>query len=115
MTRISAPPDPAIQDADTLLLEDEAGNLVGFCSTTPERRDGVAGPHAEIWTIGVRPDLQGRGLGRQLLRWGVARLRSIGVRDVVLSVNHRNAGALGLYESEGFVRTSTRDRWTRPV
>ena len=31
--------------------------------------------HGEIWTVGVRPDRQGRGLGRQLLRWGVERLR----------------------------------------
>ena len=34
---------------------------------------------------------------------------------MTLSVNGRNAGALGLYESEGFHRTSTRERWARPV
>ncbi len=34
---------------------------------------------------------------------------------MTLSVNGRNAGALGLYESEGFQRTSTRERWARPV
>jgi ribosomal protein S18 acetylase RimI-like enzyme len=70
---------------------------------------------AEIWSVGVRPDLQGRGYGRQLLRWGVGHLRGLGVETVNLSVNGRNAGALGLYESEGFHRTSTRDRWARPV
>ena len=111
-----APPDPAILDADTELLEDAAsGELVGFCATQPEREDGVVGPHAEIWTIGVRPDRQGRGLGRELLRWGVQRLRGLDVREISLSVNSRNEGALGLYEREGFVRRSTRDRWARPV
>jgi len=112
----SAPDDPTIDDADTLLIEEtETDALVGFCATTPERVDGVVGPDAEIWTIGVRPDRQGRGLGRQLLRWGVARLRELGARHVSLSVNGRNEGALGLYLSEGFVRSQTRDRWARPV
>jgi mycothiol synthase len=112
----SGPPEPGFEDADTLLLEDvPSGDLVGFCATTPERSEGVVGPDAEIWTIGVRPDRQGRGLGRQLLRWGVERLRGVGARHVSLSVNGRNEGALGLYLSEGFVRSRTRDRWARPV
>jgi mycothiol synthase len=112
----SAADDPTIEDADTILLEDsDGGALIGFCATTPERIDGAVGPDAEIWTIGVRPDRQGRGIGRQLLRWGVHRLREIGARHVFLSVNGRNEGALGLYLSEGFVRAQTRDRWARPV
>jgi mycothiol synthase len=111
-----APPDAAFVDADTELVEDAAtGELIGFCATSPERVGDVVPTHAEIWTIGVRPDRQGQGLGRQLLRWGVERLRSIGVRDVSLSVNSRNEGALALYEREGFVRRSTRERWARPV
>jgi len=107
--------DPAIADADTLLVEDTSGALIGFCATSPIRVDGRIEPHAEIWTIGVRPDQQGRGLGRQLLRWGVAYLRSLGVEDVALSVNGRNERALRLYEDEGFARTRTRERWARPV
>ncbi|HEY2916894.1 MAG TPA: GNAT family N-acetyltransferase [Candidatus Limnocylindrales bacterium] len=110
------PPDPAILDADTELVEDEAtGQLIGFCATQPEREDGIVGPHAEIWTIGVRPDRQGRGLGRELLRWGVERLRGLGVRNVTLSVNSRNEHALALYEREGFERTAIRERWSRAV
>ncbi len=108
--------DSALEAADTLVVEDVAtGELVGFCATTPERHQGIVGPHAEIWTIGVRPDRQGRGLGRQLLRWGVERLRSIGARDITLSVNGRNERALRLYEAEGFRRIATRERWARPV
>jgi mycothiol synthase len=108
--------DPAFDDADTGLVEETAtGELVGFCATAPIRRDGVVVEPGEIWTIGVRPDRQGSGLGRQLLRWGVRRLREIGVADVSLAVNGRNERALGLYESEGFVRSRTRERWSRPV
>ena len=107
--------DPAIDDADTLLIEDTGGELVGFCATAPERHDGVVGTRGEIWTVGVRPDRQGHGLGRQLLRWGVHRLRSLDIGQIHLSVNGRNEGALHLYESEGFVRIRTRERWARPV
>jgi mycothiol synthase len=103
------------RDEDLLLAEDDAGP-VGFCSTEPLRRaDGGVEPRGEIWTVGVRPDAQGRGLGRALLRWGVHHLRETGVETVTLSVNGRNPRALGLYESEGFRRTATRERWARPV
>jgi mycothiol synthase len=108
--------DPDNQDADVVVVEETAtGALVGFCATDPTRRNGAIGTHGELWAIGVRPDRQGQGLGRQLVRAGVERLRSIGIREVSLSVNGRNESALGLYESEGFVRTRTRDRWSRPV
>jgi mycothiol synthase len=108
--------DPDSEDGDVILAEASAtGELVGFCATDPGRRGGAVGTHGELWAIGVRPDRQGRGLGRQLLRAGVERLRGIGLAQLGLSVNGRNEGALGLYESEGFVRTRTRDRWARPV
>jgi mycothiol synthase len=108
--------DPDSEDGDVLLAEDAAtGELVGFCATDPQRRDGRVATHGEVWAVGVRRDLRGRGLGRQLLRAGVARLRDVGVAEISLSVNGRNAGALSLYESEGFVRARTRDRWSRPV
>ena len=88
-------------------------------SAPPSRSTGpdgsVIGHRAEIWALGVRPGLQGRGLGRAALRLGVARLRAIGVETVTLSVSGRNPRAVALYEAEGFVRTSTRDRWARPV
>ena len=103
-------------EEDLVLLEAPSGELLGFCASEPKRLpEGGVEPRAEIWTVGVRPDLQGRGYGRQLLRWGVHHLRELGVETVTLSVNGRNAGALGLYESEGFHRTSTRERWARPV
>lgn len=108
--------DPSFVDADTVLVEEVAtGGIVGFCAADVRRTDGIPATLAELWAIGVRPDRQGRGLGRQLVRAGVERVRSIGVREVSLSVNARNDGALGLYESEGFVRSRTRDRWSRPV
>ena len=54
----------------------------------------------------MRPEARGRGLGRELLRWGVHRLRSVSELPVTLSVNGRNERALRLYEREGFRRTA---------
>jgi mycothiol synthase len=108
--------DPDSDNGDVVVVEEAAtGEPIGFCATDPGRRNGRVAEHGEIWAVGVRPDRQGRGIGRQLVRAGVERLRAIGVPNVSLSVNGRNAGALGLYESEGFVRSRTRDRWSRPV
>ena len=108
--------DAPFLSEDLVLLEAAPGALAGFCATEPKRLpDGGVEPRGEIWTVGVHPSHQGRGYGRQLLRWGIEHLRALGVATVTLSVNGRNAGALGLYESEGFHRTSTRERWARPV
>jgi mycothiol synthase len=109
--------DPNILDEDVILLEDAATReLLGFCMCDVRRSGGiVSSPHGEIGMIGVRPDRRGRGLGRQLLRAGTRYLRSVGAPNVELAVNARNESALALYESEGFERTTTRDRWVRPV
>jgi mycothiol synthase len=108
--------DPDIAEADVIVVEDvETREIVGFCGVDPQRRGAIVGPHAELWSVGVRPDRQGRGLGRQLVRAGVERARAIGARSIGLAVNGRNESALALYESEGFIRTRTRDRWSRPV
>ena len=109
--------DPDVLDEDALIVEEAAtGGIVAFCLNELRREHGVVtSTHGEIAMVGVRPDWQGRGLGRQLLRAGTRYLRAAGAPDVGLAVNARNAGALGLYESEGFVRVRTRDRWSRPV
>jgi mycothiol synthase len=109
--------DPNTVDDDAILIEDRSSReLVGFLLADVHRKDGaLASTTGELGMIGVRPDRQGGGLGRQLLRAGVRYLRGLGVTTVELAVNGRNEGALGLYESEGFVRVRTRDRWVRSV
>lgn len=87
--------------------------LVGLCRTL--ELPGDDGRRGEIGIVGLLPDWRGRGLGRQLLRWGVAHLRSAGFGEIELSVEARNAPALELYRSEGFSATVEWPHWVVPV
>jgi len=98
---------PAFDPASLALAYDAAGRCVGFC------RDEVHAGRGEVASLGVAPEAQGRGLGRALLRWGVARLQERGARPVTLLVDGENENALGLYRSEGFAIVKTRPVWSR--
>jgi mycothiol synthase len=76
--------------------------------------DGGA-PVGEVELVGVVPQWRGRGLGRELLRWGVAQLRSRGAERIQLTVEARNELALGLYRRTGFERAVKWPHWTRSV
>jgi mycothiol synthase len=76
--------------------------LVGCCRTLELPGDDGR-RRGEIGIVGLLPEWRGRGLGRQLLRWGIGYLRSVGLSKIELSVEARNERALGLYRQEGFV------------
>lgn len=62
----------------------------------------VAGPQADILTIGTAPSAQGRGLGRRLLSHAADCARDAGAEVLHLDVAADNTAALGLYQSFGF-------------
>ncbi len=51
----------------------------------------------DIMRLGVLPEFQGRGLGKQLLRHGIEQ-----AENVMLTVHQENARALQLYSRHGF-------------
>ena len=85
-------------DADDFLLLWHGDDLLGYCWLKVEGGEG------EFYVVGVSPDHQGEGLGRELVRAGFARLASLGVPTAHLYVEGDNAAALHLYESFGFTR-----------
>lgn len=93
-----------------------AGNHYVVHRDAGEQIDGYAGlalrgDEAEVHTIGVRPQAQGMGLGRALLR----QLISVaGNRRMLLEVRTDNGPALALYASEGFVTLAIRRRYYQP-
>ena len=97
-------------DAEGLLLawrvEDDAERCLGFHWTKWHGHDSdevpAHEPVGEVYVLGIAPEAQGLGLGRALLRAGLAHLHSRGCRQAILYVDLANAGAVALYESEGF-------------
>ena len=103
-------------DPASVLVVTPAGDpdlLVGLCRTL--ELPGDDGRRGEIGIVGLLPDWRGRGLGRQLLRWGVGHLRSAGFGEIELSVEARNAPALELYRSEGFSASVEWPHWVVPA
>lgn len=74
-----------------------ASEAVGCVALVP-MRDGVY----ELSKMAVSPHLRGRGLGRRLLQYAIARARSVGARSLFLGSNTRLKNAVHLYESVGF-------------
>lgn len=76
----------------------------------------VAGPpdvEAEIHTIGVHPDYQGRGVGRRLLE-GLLRHADELRATVFLEVRTDNDVAIALYRRNGFEQVGLRRNYYRP-
>ena len=67
----------------------------------------------EVALIGTLPEWRHRGLGGQLLRWGVDRCRAKGAATVELSVEAENERALGLYRAAGFEPAIEWPHWAR--
>jgi len=77
--------------------------LVGAIGVERDRREKVRHIGHLIGMM-VKPEAQGRGIGRALLEAAVGEARAAGIELLTLSVTESNAGALALYESAGFDR-----------
>ncbi|MGH3451608.1 MAG: ribosomal protein S18-alanine N-acetyltransferase [Haloechinothrix sp.] len=90
---------------------DEQGRLLGYGGLAVVGRAGDC--EAEVHTIGVAPEAQGRGVGGALL---VALLERADEVDapVFLEVRTDNAPAIALYAKYGFARIGIRKRYYQP-
>ena len=68
----------------------------------------------EIAVLGTVPEARRIGLGRALLRWGVAWLEIHDAPRITLLVDGDNEQALVLYLSEEFHVARTREVWAKP-
>lgn len=84
-------------DRHLRLIAESEGELVGYVAV---ERQGNAEGYIDF--LGVTETRRGRGIGRELVRAGVAALRDLGVTDVHLTVREENDGARRLYDSLGF-------------
>jgi ribosomal protein S18 acetylase RimI-like enzyme len=86
-----------------LTAEDAAGAFLGFCLYRIEAGEFGAGARtAVLETIGVRPDLHGRGIGSALVAKARAILRSKGIRTETTRAEWRNHRLLAFLDRAGF-------------
>lgn len=64
-----------------------------------------------LLNLSVDEPLQGRGLGRAMLRWLCAEARTRGAQGMLLEVRPSNEPAVALYVSMGFERIGVRKRY----
>lgn len=93
-------------DPNGLLMAWRGAELLGFHWTKWHSHDSdetpAHEPVGEVYVLGVHPSAQGLGLGRVLLRAGLAHLHDRGARLAMLYVDSASAAAVALYRSEGF-------------
>lgn len=102
-----------------LVAVDGAGRLTGrgesiigtvMLQTWPQADELVTGPHeAEIRALAVRPDAQGRGVGRELLQQVMQRAAALGIARLMLCTEQAMQTAHHLYQQAGFSRLPDRD------
>jgi GNAT superfamily N-acetyltransferase len=89
----------ALEDAGdgAMVWRDAGGALAGFNMLHASGREGWMGP------LAVRPDRQGAGLGKDILRSGIEWLRARGARTIGLETMPRTIENIGFYSRLGFV------------
>jgi ribosomal protein S18 acetylase RimI-like enzyme len=94
---------PARDDQDRVVLlvaEGDAGDPLGLVLGT-EAEDDPSGSTAEIVALYVKPDRQGRGIGRTLLGEGARELARLGFSALHIGVLTANLPARAFYEAMG--------------
>ena len=86
---------------DVILLNEEDG-VVAYCWAHESLSSSDTSKIARIHMVGVKREIQGRGLGKKILRLSYDVLRNQGFRKVELTVDSKNKPACGLYASLGF-------------
>jgi GNAT superfamily N-acetyltransferase len=106
----------ALEDAGegAMVWRDADGELCGFNILHLSGREGWMGP------LAVRPDRQGSGLGKLMIRAGIAWLQDRGAQTIGLETMPRTIDNIGFYSRLGFIPghltvTLVRDLARRPA
>ena len=97
---------PGNDGVEGVCLAVDGEKTVGYCWARTQE-DGRGKNWGRIGMLGVDPDYQGRGLGRELLLTGLSFLRAKGHDKAQLTVDSENTVAYNLYRSVGFTLRDT--------
>ena len=95
----------------------EGDKPIGYCWTEVNAEENtVRGEEkARIHMMGLDPDYQKKGIGKDILLTGLAHLRNNGIEVVELTVDSGNEAARSLYGSVGFEVYSTTEWYEKAV
>jgi GNAT superfamily N-acetyltransferase len=106
LERIGKPPGPMLDDYSRLIeagrvsvLEESAGALAAIIVLVPKA------DHLLLDNIAVRPDRQGRGLGRRLVAFAEREARRLGHAELRLYTHVTMTENIALYAHFGFAET----------
>ncbi|MFY0546013.1 GNAT family N-acetyltransferase [Brevibacillus sp. H7] len=83
-------------DSDLVMVAEHDGEVVGVVVGT------IDGTRAYFYRLAVLPELQGAGIGRQLVEAIEKRFKQRGVNRVLIMVNQDNPEVLPFYHSLGY-------------
>jgi len=78
---------------------DSQGNLVGFFSLIDMPKEGTM----ELLAIGVDPEFQNKGYGKQMIAFAEKLALKNGRRKMMLVTNKKNLPAISFYKRRGYV------------
>jgi len=108
IARMGRTPAPMLADFDTQISAGhvyvgiDGTRLAGFIVLYPR------GDHIHVENVAVRPEVQGRGLGRRLMAFAEARARSAGIGAIELYTNLAMTENLAFYSRLGYRETGRR-------
>jgi len=111
--RLGYEPKPMVADYGEVIAERrvrvvlDGDTLAGVLVLLPEPN------HLLIYSIAVRPELQGMGHGRRLMAFAEDRARHGGYHCIALYTNERMAENVAFYERLGYKRYDRREHLTR--
>lgn len=106
--RIGKEPAPMLDDHASLIAAGEVwvavedGEVLGVSVMRPLEE------HLFVDNVAVRPDQQGRGLGRELMTFAEEEAKRNGLREIRLYTNEKMFENLAVYEKLGFEETERR-------
>jgi ribosomal-protein-alanine N-acetyltransferase len=86
-------------------VAEKNGEFAGYCLFW------IVGDSCEIHRIGVKRALQGKGIGKLLLKKTLEFCREKGVSEILLEVSEKNERAISLYGTFGFKDFNRREKY----
>lgn len=93
-------PDP---DRELIVLEDERGEVIGTLHLTfIPYLTYQGGTRAQVEAVRVRRDQRGKGLGKNMFEWVIARAKERGAHLLQLTTDKQRPDTVKFYEELGF-------------